>query len=291
MKKIIPVAILLACITSVFFSCKKSELLRFSAESAIYFNQNAGDSLAVYYHLNDSLMGVYWTRTVTDTGRRVDTIVANTGTIVSEDDELIIAVDVRVMGTPSSSDRKFDLLIDPSSTFPASAISLNPADCFVKAGELRALVPLRVKRISELLQKPLYVTVTLAGVGDGLDTAYNVKKVDTSWKPLVKRTYGIYDNLPAPIWWKSSYGVVRMGPYSVTKFRYLANFLGLTTTYLSASSITPSLINGIGRQFYCHLKSMKEAGTPVMDKDDLTGKTFEMEAGATSVNSCWTPVE
>ncbi|WP_291906372.1 DUF4843 domain-containing protein [Chitinophaga sp. CB10] len=291
MKRYLTILTLLAAIPFVFNACKKSALLTFSASGAVYFNQSAMDSLGLYYKLTDSTMGVYWTSTNIDTVSRMDTVTVNSGGISGSVTEFVLALEVRMMGQVSPADRKFRLKIDTEhSTLPADAYTLNPDDCVLKAGQVRAYVPLKVKRIPELLKRPLYLTVSLEGAGDGLDTSYSARMVNGVRKNVITRTYGIYDNIPAPMWWRIAYGVNLLGPFSTTKVRALADYMGVTLSYLLTANISVSYLDGMAKQFYCYLKARKDAGNPLMDKDDITGVEFPMEAGKNAVNSCLVPV-
>ncbi len=279
-------AIAILFLLFVVAGCHKEQLARFTAQDAVYFNQGVRDSVAVYYPLPDGNYLVHWTQYNADSTRRPDTVLSVIGGAPETAKEVILTVRVMLQGNTARRDRKFKLVIDQqASTIPMDAVTLKEEDCVLKADSSVVLVPVHIKRLPAMAIQPLYMTVTLASAGDNLSVDYNNRVVSKTNKNITVRTFGIYDNIPKPVWWPGV-GESYLGKFSRAKYKFMQDYFGVSSEYLQAQPATPYIIIAWGQRLYCALQALSNAGKTVMDYDDVTGVASPMAVGSASKNSC-----
>ncbi|MBV8251585.1 MAG: DUF4843 domain-containing protein [Chitinophaga sp.] len=283
-RKLSAVAILF--LLFVVAGCRKEQLARFTAQDAVYFSQSSRDSVAVYYPLADGTYDTHWTLYNADTTRRLDTIVNVIGGAPEATKEVVLSVRVLLQGNVANRDRKFKLVIDQqTSTIPMDAVTMKEEDCVLKAGRSVAFVPVKIKRLPVMASKPLYLTVKLESAGDNLSVDYGSRMVSRNKKDILVRTFGIYDNVPKPMWW-TGLGDSYLGKFSRTKYKFIQDYFGVTSDYLQAQPSSPYMIIAWGQRLYCVFNALSAAGKTVMDYDDVTGAASPMTSGNSSKNSC-----
>ncbi|SEW52561.1 DUF4843 domain-containing protein [Chitinophaga arvensicola] len=269
----------------VFFSCKKSTIAVYNANSSVYFHSRT-DSFWLHYNGSDGSIHSQPVR-YAKTANQFDTLIGNMGLLNEVVPEVILESKVWVTGQPVSHDRRFQVVVDKTSTLPEGDFTIDEQSCIIRAGASVANMQIRAKKSAIMKKMPLYLTLTLTG-GDGIDTAYAREYIEYQpgiYKSMVTRTFGFYDNLPQPVWWPT-FGKYYLGDFSNTKLLFLCNHFNIPMTAIQDKGFNTSLIMEYGRLMRCYLRAMSDKQTPVMDKNDYTDVEFPMAAGAYASSVC-----
>ncbi|MCK7557404.1 DUF4843 domain-containing protein [Chitinophaga sedimenti] len=279
----------------IISACQKKGLMDYAGPSSIYFQPIAGypnpNSTPQMYFVvkragkSDTAMN--FAASKMDAALN-DTMWGNFGLFYSDDATACeFMMPFRITGDTSAVDRKFKLrVIDTATNTPAADFSIDPEKCIVKAGKTEALIPISFKRTQAMKSAYQYVTVELEA-GFDFSVEYNQYLISgKNFKNTLRRTFGMLDQYPAPTWWRgnNSYGASMFGKFSKTKFLHMVDYFGIPEDGWSGLAVAQ--VSGYAQLFNCHLKRMITAGTPVMDKDDLTGEVTQMSAGTSASSVC-----
>jgi hypothetical protein len=244
-------------------SCKKEALMKYKADDNVYFNYLVGVDPA------NGNLGYY-----------IDSLDLTFSFSDASVNDSMLNIPVAVTGEARDQDRRFNLVIDPSSTAKAGVNYELPDAFLLRAGKIEDTIRIKVNRTPDLKTSTLTLLLTLQE-NDQFRTQFqfrpkqgnsqtNITYQDTILTTIFK--VRMADMLAAGPWWDSYY-IYHFGTFSEKKVRLMNQVAGMPLSLWSKYAETAqerSEVAYYGGFMARYLSDQAAAGNTILEDDGIT---------------------